>query len=187
MLPVHFLLGSKFSSRHSTVRLNCVRLLVLVGFSCLHAPGAGRVCWQLLESMEWLMTDDDDQKNLRRASAQSFFQSLDELFDYIESNSSPAAEPQSRPPQAKPSSQFSSPPQQARPAESELCDYIESSSSPAADPQSRPPQAKPSSQFSSPPKQARPAKINLSDFEDAIADLEQFIQNKRQKRPESNQ
>jgi hypothetical protein len=96
--------------------------------------------------MEWLMTDDDDQKNLRRASAQSFFQSLDELFDYIESNSSPAAEPQSRPPQAKPSSQSSSP-----------------------------------------PKQPRPAKINLSDFEDAIADLEQFIQSKRQKRPESNQ
>jgi hypothetical protein len=96
--------------------------------------------------MEWLMTDDDDQKNLRRASAQSFFQSLDELFDYIESSSSQAAEPQSRPPQAKPSSQSSSP-----------------------------------------PKKARPAKINLSDFEDAIADLEQFIQSKRQKRPESNQ
>ena len=92
------------------------------------------------------MTDDDDQKNLRRASAQSFFQSLDELFDYIESSSSQAAEPQSRPPQAKPSSQSSSP-----------------------------------------PKKARPAKINLSDFEDAIADLEQFIQSKRQKRPESNQ
>lgn len=88
------------------------------------------------------MIDDDDQKNLRRASAQSFFQSLDELFDYIESSSSQAAEPQSRPPQAKPSS---------------------------------------------PPKQARPAKINLADFEDAIADLEQFIQSKRQKRPESNQ
>ena len=92
------------------------------------------------------MIDDDDQKNLRRASAQSFFQSLDELFDYIESSSSPAAEPQSRPPQAKPSSQSSSP-----------------------------------------PKQARPAKINLADFEDAFADLEQFIQSKRQKRPESNQ
>ena len=92
------------------------------------------------------MTDDNDQKNLRRASAQSFFQSLDELFDYIESNSSPAAEPHSR--------------------------Y---------------PQAKPSSQSSSPPKQARPAQINLADFEDAIADLEQFIQSKRQKRPESNQ
>ncbi len=92
------------------------------------------------------MTDDDDQKDLRRASAQSFFQSLDELFDYIESNSSQVAEPQSRPPQAKSSSQPSSP-----------------------------------------PKKARPAKINLSDFEDAIADLEQFIQNKRQKRPESNQ
>ena len=85
---------------------------------------------------------DDYQKDLRRASAQSFFQSLDELFDHIESNSSPAAEPQSRYPQAK---------------------------------------------SSSPPKQARPAKINLSDFEDAIADLEQFLQNKRQKRPESNQ
>ena len=39
----------------------------------------------------------------------------------------------------------------------------------------------------SPAKQARPAKINLSDFEDAIADLEQFIQSKHQKRPESNQ
>jgi hypothetical protein len=96
--------------------------------------------------MEWLMTDDDDQKNLRRASAQSFFQSLDELFDSIESNSSQAVEPQSRSPQAKSSSQSSSP-----------------------------------------PKKARPAKINLSDFEDAIADLEQFLQNKHQKRPESNQ
>jgi hypothetical protein len=96
--------------------------------------------------MEWLMTDDDDQKNLRRASAQSFFQSLDELFDHIESNSSQAVEPQSRSPQAKSSSQSSSP-----------------------------------------PKKARPAKINLSDFEDAIADLEQFLQNKHQKRPESNQ
>ncbi len=92
------------------------------------------------------MTDDDDQKNLRRASAQSFFQSLDELFDHIESNSSQAT-----------------------------------------DPQSRSPQAKSSSQSSSPPKKARPAKINLSDFEDAIADLEQFLQNKHQKRPESNQ
>ena len=92
------------------------------------------------------MTDDYDQKDLRRASAQSFFQSLDELFDYIESNSSQAAEPQSRSPQAKSSSQSSSP-----------------------------------------PKKARPAKINLSDFEDAIADLEQFLQNKHQKRPESNQ
>ena len=87
------------------------------------------------------MTDDDDQKDLRRASAQSFFESLDELFD-IESNSSQAAQPKSPPPQAK---------------------------------------------SSSPPKKTRPAKINLSDFEDAIADLEQFIQNKRQKRPESNQ
>jgi hypothetical protein len=96
--------------------------------------------------MEWLMTDEYDQKDLRRASAQSFFQSLDELFDNIESNSSPAAEPQSR--------------------------Y---------------PQAKSSSQSSSPPKKARPAKINLSDFEVAIAYLEQFIQKKRQKRPESNQ
>jgi hypothetical protein len=96
--------------------------------------------------MEWLMTDDYDQKDLRRASAQSFFQSLDELFDYIESNSSQAVEPQSRSPQAKSSSQSSSP-----------------------------------------PKKARPAKINLSDFEDAIADLEQFLQNKHQKRPESNQ
>lgn len=92
------------------------------------------------------MIDDDDQKNLRRASAQSFFQSLDELFDYIESNSSQAVEPQSRSPQAMSSSQSSSP-----------------------------------------PKKARPAKINLSDFEDAIADLEQFLQNKHQKRPESNQ
>lgn len=88
------------------------------------------------------MTDNYDHKDLRRASAQSFFQSLDELFDYIESNSSPAAESQSRYPQAK---------------------------------------------SSSPPKKARPAKINLSDFEDAIADLEQFLQNKHQKRSESNQ
>ena len=87
------------------------------------------------------MTDDDDQKDLRRASAQSFFESLDELFDSIESNSSQPAPPKSPPPQAK---------------------------------------------SSSPPKKARPAKINLSDFEDAIADLEQFIQSKHQKRPESN-
>lgn len=85
---------------------------------------------------------DDDQKDLRRASAQSFFESLDELFDSIESNTSQPAQPKSPPPQAK---------------------------------------------SSSPPKKARPAKINLSDFEDAIADLEQFIQNKHQKRPESNQ
>jgi len=92
------------------------------------------------------MTDDDDQKDLRRASAQSFFESLDELFDSIESNSSQAAGPQSSPPQPKSASQSSSPPQKAR-----------------------------------------PAKINLSDFEDAIADLEQFLQNKHQKRPESNQ
>ncbi|MBW3586922.1 MAG: hypothetical protein KY448_14090 [Cyanobacteria bacterium 0813] len=95
--------------------------------------------------MEWLMTDDD-QKDLRRASAQSFFESLDELFDSIESNTSQPAPPKSPPPQAKSSSQSSSP-----------------------------------------LKKARPAKINLSDFEDAIADLEQFIQNKHQKRPESNQ
>ena len=88
------------------------------------------------------MTDDDDQKDLRRASAQSFFESLDELFDSIESNSSQAAQPKSPPPPAK---------------------------------------------SSSPPKKTRPAKINLSDFEDAIADLEQFIQSKHQKRPESNQ
>ncbi len=92
------------------------------------------------------MTDDDDQKDLRRASAQSFFESLDELFDSIESSSSQPAPPKSPPPPAKSSSQSSSP-----------------------------------------PKKARPAKINLSDFEDAIADLEQFIQNKHQKRPESNQ
>ena len=85
---------------------------------------------------------DDDQKDLRRASAQSFFESLDELFDSIESNSSQPAPPKSPPPQAKSSSL---------------------------------------------PKKTRPAKINLSDFEDAIADLEQFIQSKHQKRPESNQ
>lgn len=84
------------------------------------------------------MMEDDDQKDSRRASAQSFFESLDELFDYIEA-SSPAAESQSATVQAKPSSQ---------------------------------------------PKKAKPAKINLSDFEDAIADLEQFIQKKHQKRPE---
>ncbi|TAF55425.1 MAG: hypothetical protein EAZ60_13225 [Oscillatoriales cyanobacterium] len=81
------------------------------------------------------MMDEDDLKDSRRASAQAFFQSLDELFDYIEAS----------------------------------------------------PQAKSASQPSSPPKKAKPAKINLSDFEDAIADLEQFIQNKRQNRPESNQ
>ncbi|MEG3841478.1 hypothetical protein [Microcoleus sp. herbarium14] len=96
--------------------------------------------------MEWLMTDDDDLKDSRRASAQSFFESLDELFDYIESNSNQAAQSQSGPPQAKSSSQSSSL-----------------------------------------PKKAKPAKINLSDFEDAIADLEQFIQKKHSKRPESNQ
>ncbi|MFM9266009.1 hypothetical protein [Tychonema sp. BBK16] len=84
------------------------------------------------------MMEDDDQKDSRRASAQSFFESLDELFDYIEA-SSPAAE------------------------------------SPSATVESKP---------SSPSKKARPAKINLSDFEDAIADLEQFIQKKNQKRPE---
>jgi len=88
------------------------------------------------------MMEDDDQKDSRRTSAQSFFESLDELFDSMEASSSPAAQPQS----------------------------------PAVDP-------KPSS----PPKKARPAKINLSDFEDAIADLEQFIQKKHSKRPESNQ
>ncbi len=88
------------------------------------------------------MMEDDDQKDSRRASAQSFFDSLDELFDSIEANSNEAAQPQS----------------------------------PIVEPKS-----------SSQPKKARPAKINLSDFEDAIADLEQFIQKKHQKRPESNQ
>ena len=88
------------------------------------------------------MTDDDDLKDSRRASAQSFFESLDELFDYIETSSSQPAQPQSLPPQPLPSS---------------------------------------------PPKKTRPAKINLSDFEDAIADLEQFIQKKHSKRPESNE
>ncbi|XZN98754.1 MAG: hypothetical protein ACM65K_10985 [Microcoleus sp.] len=88
------------------------------------------------------MMEDYDQKDSRRASAQSFFESLDELFDYIEASSSPAVEPQS----------------------------------PAVAPKS-----------SSPPKQPKPAKINLSDFEDAIADLEQFIQNKRRSRPESKE
>ena len=88
------------------------------------------------------MIDDDDLKDSRRASAQSFFESLDELFDYIESSSQPA-QPQSLPPQPLPSS--------------------------------------------SPPKKVRPAKINLSDFEDAIADLEQFIQKKHSKRPESKE
>ena len=86
------------------------------------------------------MTDDDDQKNFRRTSAQAFFDSLDELLDSIESSGNQSAQAKSPPPQAKPSS---------------------------------------------PPKKARPAKINLSDFEDAIADLEQFIQNKQPKRPES--
>ena len=88
------------------------------------------------------MMEDDDQKDSRRASAQSFFESLDELFDSIEASSNEAAQPQS----------------------------------PTVAPKS-----------SSQPKKARPAKINLSDFEDAIADLEQFIQKKHQKRPESNQ
>ncbi len=92
------------------------------------------------------MMEDDDLKDSRRASAQSFFQSLDELFDYIEASNPDAAQPQSQSPQAKPASQPSSP-----------------------------------------PKKAKPAKINLSDFEDAIADLEQFIQKKRQNRSESNQ
>ena len=89
------------------------------------------------------MIDDDDLKDSRRASAQSFFQSLDELFDYIETSSSQPIQPKSLPPQPLPSS--------------------------------------------SPPKKAIPAKINLSDFEDAIADLEQFIQKKHSKRPESNE
>ena len=88
------------------------------------------------------MMEDDDQKDSRRASAQSFFESLDELFDSIEASSSPVAESQSV----------------------------------AVEPKSW-----------SPPKKARPAKINLSDFEDAIADLEQFIQKKHSKRPESNE
>ncbi len=88
------------------------------------------------------MMEDDNQKDSRRASAQSFFESLDELFDSIEASSNEAAQPQS----------------------------------PTVAPKS-----------SSQPKKARPAKINLSDFEDAIADLEQFIQKKHQKRPESNQ
>jgi hypothetical protein len=91
--------------------------------------------------MEWLMTDDD-QKDLRRASAQAFFESLDELFDSME-NRSQAAQAKSPPPRAKPSNP--------------------------------------------PPQKAIPAKINLSDFEDAIADLEQFIQHKQRKPPESNQ
>ncbi len=88
------------------------------------------------------MTDDDDLKDSRRASAQAFFESLDELLDSIEANSSQPAQPKSLPPQPLPSS---------------------------------------------PPKQAKPAKINLSDFEDAIADLEQFIQKKHSKRPESKE
>ncbi len=88
------------------------------------------------------MIEDDDQKDSRRASAQSFFESLDELFDFIEASSNEPAQPQS--PKVAPKS-------------------------------------------SSQPKKARPAKINLSDFEDAIADLEQFIQKKHSKRPESNQ
>lgn len=92
------------------------------------------------------MMEDDDLKDSRRASAQAFFQSLDELFDYIE-----AANPD------------------------------------AVQPQSPSPQAKPASESASPPKKAKAKKINLSDFEDAIADLEQFMQNKRQNRPESNQ
>ncbi|WP_293144251.1 MULTISPECIES: hypothetical protein [unclassified Microcoleus] len=96
--------------------------------------------------MEWLMMEDDDLKDSRRASAQAFFQSLDELFDYIEASNPDAAKPQS------PS-----------------------------------PQPKPASESASRPKKAKAKKINLSDFEDAIADLEQFIQNKRQNRPESNQ
>jgi hypothetical protein len=96
--------------------------------------------------MEWLMMEDDDLKDSRRTSAQSFFQSLDELFDYIE-----AANPD------------------------------------AGQPQSPSPQAKPASESASRPQKVKAKKINLSDFEDAIADLEQFIQNKRQNRPESNQ
>jgi hypothetical protein len=92
--------------------------------------------------MEWFMIEDDDQKDSRRASAQSFFESLDELFDSIEAKSSPTAES---------------------------------------------PSAAVESKSSIPPKKAKPAKINLSDFEDAIADLEQFIQKKHSKRPESNE
>lgn len=88
------------------------------------------------------MTDDDDLKDSRRASAQAFFESLDELLDSIEANSSQPAQPKSLPPQPLPSS---------------------------------------------PPLKAKPAKINLSDFEDAIADLEQFIEKKHSKRPESKE
>ena len=47
------------------------------------------------------MMDDDDLKDSRRASAQSFFQSLDELFDYIETANTEAAQLLSPPPQAK--------------------------------------------------------------------------------------
>ncbi|MCU0545753.1 MAG: hypothetical protein MUE44_26900 [Oscillatoriaceae cyanobacterium Prado104] len=92
---------------------------------------------------------DDDQKNLRRASAQAFFESLDQLFESIESNTS-------QPPQAK---------------------------SPPPQPQSPTPQTQPSTG----PQKPKPAKINLSDFEDAIADLEQFIKTNKPKRPDSNQ
>ena len=146
MLAVNFILGQQVQQQalHRPVQLCPPACFSRVLMSA--RAGAGRVFWQLLESMEWLMTDDDYQKDLRRASAQSFFESLDELFDSIESNSSQAAQPISPPPQAKSASQSSSP-----------------------------------------PKKTRPAKINLSDFEDAIADLEQYIQSKHQKRPESNQ
>ncbi|MGL5063856.1 MAG: hypothetical protein ACRC62_28040 [Microcoleus sp.] len=85
---------------------------------------------------------DGDQKDLRRASAQAFFESLDQLFDSIESNNN-------QPAQAKP----------------------------------QPPQP----QSPTPPQKPKPAKINLSDFEDAIADLEQFIKHKHRKPPESKQ
>lgn len=91
---------------------------------------------------------DDDQKDLRRASAQAFFESLDELFDSIESSSTQPAQAKSPPPQTGPST----------------------------------PQAGPSTG----PQKPKPAKINLSDFEDAIADLEQFIKNKKLKSPDSD-
>ena len=52
-----------------------------------------------------------------------FFESLDELFDSIESNSTQAAQPKSPPPPAKSSSQSSSLPKKTRPAKINLSEF----------------------------------------------------------------
>ncbi|NJK76625.1 MAG: hypothetical protein HC942_24820 [Microcoleus sp. SU_5_6] len=69
---------------------------------------------------------DDDQKNLRRASAQAFFESLDQLFESIESNNSQPAQAKSPPPQAQPLTPPTPPPlppPKAKPAKINLSDF----------------------------------------------------------------